>query len=282
MDATCVKTISLDSLRQNETLRNRRLPSPSQQVEPARGASIFLPIRSRSPLLSRRAARSPRSCRRIRLKGAGKVLAAGMLAASVPDGAIFPCGKLDVSSKPIQLEHVAPGVPSAASNACRPARQRRGNMGARARAQYRLVEELTKLYRGGEHGVCSPERPVAPQRQLGSASHADHYCASRRGAWWLARQRHVGAGKVLASGKYSRIANPASRKFADWTPLPGRENIYLNGSSVHMSAEITRKSDEIVDFAGNARAPPVKRYSSGMSARLVCMAHLEPETRCRW
>lgn len=64
--------------------------------------------------------------------------------------------------------------------------------------------------------------------------------------------------------------------------LTGRENIFLNGAILGMSrAEITRKFDEIVDFAEVERFldTPVKRYSSGMYVRLAfaVAAHLEPE-----
>lgn len=64
--------------------------------------------------------------------------------------------------------------------------------------------------------------------------------------------------------------------------LTGRENIFLNGSILGMShAEIRRKFDEIVDFAGVEKFldTPVKRYSSGMYVRLAfaVAAHLEPE-----
>ncbi|HMO34366.1 MAG TPA: ABC transporter ATP-binding protein [Lacibacter sp.] len=64
--------------------------------------------------------------------------------------------------------------------------------------------------------------------------------------------------------------------------LTGRENIYLNGAILGMTKrEITRKFDEIVDFAGVERYidTPVKRYSSGMYVRLAfaVAAHLEPE-----
>jgi len=56
----------------------------------------------------------------------------------------------------------------------------------------------------------------------------------------------------------------------------------MNGSIMGMTkAEITRKFDEIVDFAGVERYidTPVKRYSSGMIVRLgfAIAAHLEPE-----
>ncbi|MGC8751878.1 ABC transporter ATP-binding protein, partial [Hydrotalea sp.] len=64
--------------------------------------------------------------------------------------------------------------------------------------------------------------------------------------------------------------------------LTGRENIYLNGAILGMTRkEISRKFDEIVDFAGVERYvdTPVKRYSSGMYVRLAfaVAAHLEPE-----
>lgn len=64
--------------------------------------------------------------------------------------------------------------------------------------------------------------------------------------------------------------------------MTGRENIYMNGAIMGMTRqEITRKLDEIVDFAGCARYidTPVKRYSSGMTVRLgfAIAAFLEPE-----
>jgi len=64
--------------------------------------------------------------------------------------------------------------------------------------------------------------------------------------------------------------------------LTGRENVYLNGAILGMKkAEVTRKFDEIVDFAGVEKFidTPVKRYSSGMYVRLAfaVAAHLDPE-----
>lgn len=64
--------------------------------------------------------------------------------------------------------------------------------------------------------------------------------------------------------------------------LTGRENIFLNGAILGMSAaEIRSKFDEIVDFAEVEQFldTPVKRYSSGMYVRLAfaVAAHLEPE-----
>jgi lipopolysaccharide transport system ATP-binding protein len=64
--------------------------------------------------------------------------------------------------------------------------------------------------------------------------------------------------------------------------LTGKENVYLNGAILGMrKAEIKRKFDAIVDFAGVERYidTPVKRYSSGMYVRLAfaVAAHLESE-----
>jgi len=64
--------------------------------------------------------------------------------------------------------------------------------------------------------------------------------------------------------------------------MTGRENIYMNGSIMGMTrAEITRKLDEIIAFAGVERYidTPTKRYSSGMTVRLgfAIAAHLDPE-----
>jgi lipopolysaccharide transport system ATP-binding protein len=64
--------------------------------------------------------------------------------------------------------------------------------------------------------------------------------------------------------------------------LTGRENVFLNGVILGMTrAEVARKFDQIVDFAGLAPFidTPVKHYSSGMYARLgfAVAAHLDPD-----
>lgn len=64
--------------------------------------------------------------------------------------------------------------------------------------------------------------------------------------------------------------------------LTGRENIFLNGALLGMTAkEIKAKFDEIVAFSEIEKFldTPVKRYSSGMYVRLAfaVAAHLEPE-----
>lgn len=64
--------------------------------------------------------------------------------------------------------------------------------------------------------------------------------------------------------------------------LTGRENAFLQGAMLGMTRrEMTRKLDAIVDFSGldSFLDTPVKRYSSGMIARLgfAVAAHLEPD-----
>jgi lipopolysaccharide transport system ATP-binding protein len=64
--------------------------------------------------------------------------------------------------------------------------------------------------------------------------------------------------------------------------LTGRENVFLQGAIMGMRrAEIAGKFDEIVAFAGIDEFidTPVKRYSSGMHARLgfSIAAHLDPD-----
>ena len=64
--------------------------------------------------------------------------------------------------------------------------------------------------------------------------------------------------------------------------LTGRENLFLQGAILGMSrAEVARKLDAIVDFAGldDFVDTPVKRYSSGMNARLgfAVAAHVDPD-----
>jgi ABC-type polysaccharide/polyol phosphate transport system ATPase subunit len=86
-------------------------------------------------------------------------------------------------------------------------------------------------------------------------------------------------GSIAVNGRLSALIEVGAGFHPD---LTGRENVYLNGVILGMSrAEVRRKFDEIVDFAGLEEFidTPVKRYSSGMFARLgfSVAAHLEPD-----
>jgi lipopolysaccharide transport system ATP-binding protein len=86
-------------------------------------------------------------------------------------------------------------------------------------------------------------------------------------------------GKIEVNGRLSALIEVGAGFHPD---LTGRENVYLNGVILGMSrAEVKRKFDEIVEFAGLEEFidTPVKRYSSGMFARLgfSVAAHLEPD-----
>lgn len=95
----------------------------------------------------------------------------------------------------------------------------------------------------------------------------------------LSRITEPSAGRVTLNGRVASLLEVGTGFHPE---LTGRENIYLNGSILGMGrAEIARKFDEIVAFAGVEKFldTPVKRYSSGMGVRLgfAVAAHLEPE-----
>jgi len=86
-------------------------------------------------------------------------------------------------------------------------------------------------------------------------------------------------GRMTVNGRLSALIEVGAGFHQD---LTGRENVFLNGVILGMSrSEVARKFDEIVEFAGLAPFidTPVKRYSSGMYARLgfSVAAHLDPD-----
>jgi ABC-type polysaccharide/polyol phosphate transport system ATPase subunit len=87
------------------------------------------------------------------------------------------------------------------------------------------------------------------------------------------------SGVVRTTGKVGALIEVSAGFHQD---LTGRQNIFLQGAIMGMrKAEVQRKFDEIVEFSGVADFldTPVKRYSSGMNARLgfSIAAHLEPD-----
>ena len=86
-------------------------------------------------------------------------------------------------------------------------------------------------------------------------------------------------GKIHLNGRFSALIELGAGFHPD---LTGRENIFLNGTILGMQRhEIKSRFDQIVEFAGIEEYldTPVKRYSSGMYARLgfSVAAHVDPE-----
>jgi lipopolysaccharide transport system ATP-binding protein len=86
-------------------------------------------------------------------------------------------------------------------------------------------------------------------------------------------------GTLRVKGRLSTLIELGAGFHPD---LTGRENIYLNGTILGMHrSEIDRNFDEIVEFSElkDFLDTPVKRYSSGMYARLgfAVAAHVNPE-----
>lgn len=95
----------------------------------------------------------------------------------------------------------------------------------------------------------------------------------------LSRVTHPTSGAVRVNGRFSALIELGAGFHPD---LTGRENVFLNGTILGMrKAEIKARFDQIVDFAGIGKFldTPVKRYSSGMYARLgfAIAAHVDPE-----
>jgi len=86
-------------------------------------------------------------------------------------------------------------------------------------------------------------------------------------------------GRCEVKGRAGALIEVAAGFHPD---LTGRENVFLQGAIMGMKrTEIARKFDEIVEFAGVSDFidTQVKRYSSGMNARLgfAIAAHLDPD-----
>lgn len=86
-------------------------------------------------------------------------------------------------------------------------------------------------------------------------------------------------GRIVVRGRVSALIEVGAGFHPD---LTGRENIHLNASVLGIGRTQTRRIfNEIVEFAGVAQFldTPLKRYSSGMYARLgfAVAAHVEPD-----
>jgi ABC-type polysaccharide/polyol phosphate transport system ATPase subunit len=87
------------------------------------------------------------------------------------------------------------------------------------------------------------------------------------------------SGSVRTSGRVASLINLGAGFHPE---LTGRENIYLNGVILGLSrGEVKTRFDQIVEFAdlGPYIDTPLKRYSSGMYARLgfAVAAHVDPD-----
>ena len=87
------------------------------------------------------------------------------------------------------------------------------------------------------------------------------------------------SGRIETRGRLSALIEVTAGFHPD---LTGRENVYLNGAILGMKRqEIRQRFDQIVAFSGLEEFidTPVKRYSSGMFARLgfSVAAHVDPD-----
>src|SRR5262245_56740343 len=162
-----------------------------------------------------------------------------------------------------------------------------------------------KFRRGEHHDSLRDLIPALVKRMAGrreSALHADEFWVLRDVSFEVRPGQALGiigpngAGKSTALKLLTRILKP-TRGTATLTgrvgalielaagfhpDLTGRENIFLQGAIMGMKREeIRRRFDEIVEFAGipDFIDTPVKRYSSGMNARLgfAIAAHVDPD-----
>jgi lipopolysaccharide transport system ATP-binding protein len=150
--------------------------------------------------------------------------------------------------------------------------------------------------------LTAPARLVRREKRVDTATRGEPFWALRDVSFEIEPGEIVGvvgrngAGKSTLLKVLSRITDPTAGSATlhgrvgsllevgtgFHAELTGRENIFLNGAILGMKrAEILRKFDQIVEFAGVEQFldTPMKRYSSGMEVRLgfSVAAHLETE-----
>lgn len=163
------------------------------------------------------------------------------------------------------------------------------------------LEKVSKQYRLGETGYRSLREDIVNIFRRRNNS-TQYFYALRDVSFELERGEAVGiigpngAGKSTILKLLSGVTRPSSGTVmtkgkigalielsAGFHPeLTGRENIYLFGSIIGMKRSyIDHRYEEIVEFSGLAKFidTPIKRYSSGMYARLgfSVSAHLDPD-----
>ena len=134
----------------------------------------------------------------------------------------------------------------------------------------------TGTARSSGRSETSPSRSVRARRSASSDRTAQ---ASPRRSRLLTRILRPDRGKSIVRGRVGALVEIAAGFHPD---LTGRENVFMQGAIMGMRrAEIAAKFDEIVDFAGVAEFidTPVKRFSSGMNARLGLRRRGAPRSR---
>jgi lipopolysaccharide transport system ATP-binding protein len=169
------------------------------------------------------------------------------------------------------------------------------------------MDRISKKFKKGEIHDSLRDLIPALSKKLGKGKYLEllgrnefwalkdvSFCASRGEAFGIIGPN--GAGKSTILKLLSGIMRPTEGTLrvngilsalievgAGFHPdLTGRDNIFLNGTILGMRREqIRKKFDEIVEFSGLAEFldTPVKRYSSGMYARLgfSVAAHVDPD-----
>lgn len=152
-----------------------------------------------------------------------------------------------------------------------------------------VFEDVVKRYRLGVERsnlrAAVPWIPHDPGTSVPTVTAIDHLNLTIRQSEAVGIIGNNGTGKStllkLVAGVVSptkgvvrtrgRIASIIELGVGFHDDLTGRENLIFTGALMGMSAaEMRKREDDIIDFAGIGRAidTPIKRYSSGMMARL--------------